>query len=59
MASVPLEDLIEDFINKGGKINKYYLTSTARRKHALVYMKGWYGGRNLRIAINKALADQA
>jgi hypothetical protein len=58
MASVPIEDLVDEFLDRGGKINKCYLSDLGRSRPALVYMKGWYSGSNLRTAITRALADQ-
>ena len=52
---LPREDLISLFIEKGGRINKYYLQDWNRSKPALVYFKGWFGGKNCREAILKAL----
>ena len=49
------EDLIDLFIKKGGRINKYYLQDWNRSKPALVYFKGWFSGKNSREAILKAL----
>lgn len=50
------EDLIDEFLKKGGRINKYYLQDWNRSKPALVYFKGWFSGKNCREAILKALA---
>ena len=58
MAKEPIEELVTTFMKKGGTINKYYLSDLSRNRHALVYLKGWYGGVNLRAAINKAFANQ-
>jgi hypothetical protein len=49
------EELLETFIKKGGKIDKFYLQSWNRSKPALVYLKGWFRGRNFKDAISKAL----
>ena len=48
-------DLINKFIEKGGKVNKYYLHKWNRNKRTLVYLHGWFSGRNFREAILKAL----
>lgn len=58
VANVPIEEVIEEFLKKGGRINKYYLRETVRSKHSLVYLDGWFGGANLRVAITKALASK-
>lgn len=51
----PLNDLIEAFLKKGGKVDKYYLRATNRGKRTLVYLHGWFSGQNIRTAIMKAL----
>jgi len=53
--NTPLTDLITSFIKKGGKINKYYLQDISRNKPSLVYLKGWFRGKNIKEAITKAL----
>ena len=50
-----LDELIENFLKKGGKIDRYYLRNTNRGKRTLVYLKGWFSGANIRAAIMKAL----
>jgi len=57
MTDISIEKLIEKFFNKGGRINKFYL-HLPHRKPVLVYLNGWYGGLNIRVAITKALAGQ-
>jgi hypothetical protein len=44
------------FLAKGGRIDEYYLKSWNKNKHAIVHLKGWFGGKNIREAITKALA---
>ena len=46
---------INDFLKKGGRINKYYLKNP-RRNPVLVFYKRWYRGRNIREAIKRALS---
>jgi hypothetical protein len=48
--------LISIFLKKGGRIDKYYLQEWNRNKHTLIYLKGWFGGKNIREALTKALA---
>jgi len=48
-------EIIENFLNKGGRINKRYLKSTSKGP-VLVFYKQWYRGRNIREAISRALA---
>jgi hypothetical protein len=50
-----LEELIEAFKNKGGRINKYYVQNP-KKGPTLVFYKRWYRGKNIRDAINRALA---
>jgi len=47
--------LIKVFQKKGGRVDKYYLCNWNKNKHAVVYLKGWFGGKNIREAIMKAL----
>ena len=51
-----LEEIIKDFLLKGGKVNKHYLNS-AYKGPSLVFYKRWYRGRNIRDAIKRALAE--
>jgi hypothetical protein len=44
------------FTKKGGRINKYYLQDWNKNKHTLIYLNGWFGGKNIREALIKALA---
>ena len=44
------------FLDKGGSINKYYLRDWNKNKHATIYLNGWFGGKNIREALLKALA---
>jgi len=50
-----LDELIQFFLGKGGKIDHYYLRNTNRGKRTLVYLHGWFSGQNIRSAIMKAL----
>jgi hypothetical protein len=50
------DQLLEIFIQKGGKINKHYLHAWNRNKPALVYLNGWFRGKNIRDAVIRALA---
>ena len=52
-----LDKLIELFLKKGGYVNKFYLQDWNKNKHALVYLNGWFGGKNIREALTKALAS--
>jgi len=53
-----LDKLISKFIAKGGYVNKYYLQDWNKNKQALVYLKGWFGGKNIREALIKALLQK-
>jgi len=46
--------LIDRFLQKGGRIDKYYLRGTNPSKRSLVYLRGWFSGQNIRSAILKA-----
>ncbi|MFV1917076.1 MAG: hypothetical protein ACC618_01110 [Patescibacteria group bacterium] len=50
-----LDEVVEEFIQKGGRIDSYYLTNP-KRNPALVFYKRWYRGHNIREAITRALA---
>ncbi len=51
------DSLIVNLFEKGGRINEYYLQKRGRNP-SLVYLNGWYRGRNIREAVLRALADQ-
>jgi len=51
-----LKELIETFLKRGGRVNKYYLSEVNQRKHTTVFLKAWFSGKNLREAILKAMA---
>lgn len=51
-----VDELIAIFLKKGGRIDKYYLQEWNKNKHTIIYLKGWFGGKNIREAILKALA---
>jgi hypothetical protein len=55
MDNKKIGEVIKDFIQKGGRINSYYLTNH-KGKPALVFFKRWFRGRNIREAITRALA---
>lgn len=50
-----IDDLLNTFFKRGGKIDKYYLQDWNRNKRTLVYLNGWYSGKNIRAALMKAL----
>jgi len=43
-------------LKKGGRVDRSYLRKSNMNKHALVWLKGWFGGKNIREALNKALS---
>lgn len=49
-----LPKLIDTFLQRGGRIDKYYLRDTNRGKRTLVHLHGWFSGQNIRAAILKA-----
>jgi hypothetical protein len=51
-----LDKLVENLRKKGGHVNKYYLQEWNKNKHAVVFLNGWFSGKNIREAITKALA---
>ncbi|HKB88367.1 MAG TPA: hypothetical protein VKC53_01820 [Patescibacteria group bacterium] len=54
--SLSLTKLIVALQKKGGRVDKYYLQEWNKNKHAVVFLNGWFGGKNIREAIIKALA---
>lgn len=52
----PVSELIEQFIKKGGHIDKYYLEACNQNRHTTLFLNGWFGGKNIREALQKALA---
>jgi hypothetical protein len=50
------DHLITTFLEKGGRIDKFYLQKK-KKNPSLVYLNGWFRGRNIREAILRALAD--
>jgi len=40
---------------KGGHVDKYYLQELNKNKHAIVFLKSWFAGKNIREALLKAL----
>ena len=45
-----------EFLQRGGRIDNYYLQASNQNKHTLLYLKGWFGGKNIRETLLKALA---
>jgi hypothetical protein len=50
-----VDELVSMFLKRGGRIDKYYLQEWNRNKHAVIYLRGWFGGKNIREALLKAL----
>ncbi|OGM15924.1 hypothetical protein A2V56_04885 [Candidatus Woesebacteria bacterium RBG_19FT_COMBO_42_9] len=50
----PVAKLIDTFLQRGGRIDKYYLRGTNQSKRSLVYLHGWFSGQNIKSAILKA-----
>jgi len=48
--------MIDDFLKKGGRINKNYIKNPSKRPALVFYKNWWYRGRNIREAISRALA---
>lgn len=51
-----INELLETFLKKGGHIDKYYLRDLNKSKHTVLFLKDWFGGKNIREALLKALA---
>lgn len=58
MHNETVEELVERFLARGGKIDKSYLSPNVTTRRALVNLNGWFGGKNLREAITRAFAGQ-
>jgi hypothetical protein len=52
-----LEEMIVNFLEKGGRINKIYLKNPLKGP-VLVFYKRWYRGKNIRDGISRALAGR-
>lgn len=50
-----LDILVKRLREKGGHVDQYYLKATNKNKHAIVFLKRWFGGKNIREALTKAL----
>jgi hypothetical protein len=51
-----VDELVAILLKRGGHIDKYYLQTWNKNKHAVIYLNGWFGGKNIREALLKALA---
>ena len=51
-----LDELVEVFLEKGGRIDKYYLLESNKNKHAIVFLKKWFSGKNIKEALMRAMA---
>jgi hypothetical protein len=54
--SLTIPQIITLFIKKGGTVNKYYLQEWNKNKSCLVYLNGWYKGKNIKEAMIKAMS---
>ncbi len=50
-----VDELITVLLEKGGRIDKYYLRTWNKNKHTICYLNGWFAGKNIREALLKAL----
>ena len=53
-----IEDLLAQFRQAGGTIDRYYLRTDRSSKKTLVNLNGWYSGKNIREAVTRALLSQ-
>jgi hypothetical protein len=53
-----LTELVDRFVKKGGKVNRFYLSNPLHCKQTLVYLNGWFSGKNVKEAIEKALSSK-
>jgi hypothetical protein len=51
-----IKELVENVLKRGGHVNKYYLQECNKNKHAVVFLKDWFSGKNIREALTKALS---
>jgi len=49
--------MIDEFLKKGGKINKSYLKNPPKGPVLVFYNRWWYRGKNIREAISRALSS--
>jgi len=50
-----VSELVKVLLKNGGHVDKYYLLEWNKNKHAVVFFKEWFGGKNIREALMKAL----
>lgn len=50
------ELLLQEFLDKGGTVNRFYLRANKRNSRSVVHLNGWHSGKNVREAMEKALA---
>jgi hypothetical protein len=48
--------LAKTLLKKGGHVNKYYLQESNKNKHAVVFLNGWFSGKNIKEALTRALS---
>lgn len=47
--------MVQTLLQQGGRVDKFYLHDWNKNKSALVYLNGWFKGKNIREALVKAL----
>lgn len=58
MAEEEMNELMRRFLERGGKIDKYYLRRDRISRQVLVNLNGWFAGKTVREAITKAFSGQ-
>ena len=58
MVEEKIDVLLAKFLDRGGKIDKYYLSPHRVSRQVLVNLNGWFSGKTVREAITKAFAGQ-
>jgi hypothetical protein len=58
MTEEKMSSLMARFLKRGGKIDKSYLNPHKSYSHVVVNLNGWFGGKNVREAITRAISGQ-
>ena len=56
ITETPLDELVDKLLKRGGHVNNYYLKDFNKNKPAVVFLKRWFSGKNIKQALMKALS---
>jgi len=48
--------MVAALLKRGGHVDNYYLQNWNKNKPAVVFLKGWFRGKNIRDALLRAFA---